>query len=37
MCVSEKEKYQMILLICTILFFNYTNELIYKKETDSQI
>ena len=33
---TQKDKYHMISLICGILK-NYTNELIYKTETDSQI
>lgn len=32
---TEKEKYHMILLRCGILK-NYTNEIIYKTETDPQ-
>ena len=32
---KEKDKYHMTLLLCGILK-NYTNELIYKTETDSQ-
>ena len=32
--MSEREKYRMISLICGIKK-NYTNELIYKTETDS--
>ena len=33
---TEKEKYHMILLICRIFLKNDKNELIYKRETDSQ-
>ena len=34
---KEKDKYHMISLMWNLIFKNETNELIYKKETDSQI